>query len=283
MLRICCFFRRVLVWATIFLILYFSVIFLFHSLNNNNQTKRFEAPKFNLYECPAQNFLNQNFKTSSPIYSKNLKLDKRILLIVNFKSKNQKFISSLLEYLKIPIRVEFIKSNAQFLVLNIKNKGLFNLIVFEDYSLFNNLSDVNKLELLNYCNEFKVGIISFLYNNVDKSGVLFSHFIASGNQMVKNLRFVANSGINFVAKTSISFLVDTFIDDWTLFSNVKGKPILIATDVNNNNLSTAILVYEKFNVSHIIFGKNLDYWIIKLGFLDALIYFNVVNFDLERF
>lgn len=257
-------------------------MFLIRKPTDNYYINRFDAPSFNFYKCPAQNFLINNAQFSSLIQSKYEKVYKRILLIAHSKSNYQKSIFALLEYLKLPIRVEFFDLHKQLLILNITNTGLFNLIVFEDYRIFYNLSDANKLELLNYCNNFGIGMISFLFYDISKRGTFFSHFTANGKQVVKNLRFIANSGVNFIAKTSVEFLVNSYSNDWTLFSNVTGQSILVASDINNNNLSATILVHEPFNIPHIIFGQNLDLWIIKIAFLDALIYLKVADIDLER-
>lgn len=277
------FYRLVLKWAFFFLILYFCIIFLIRGSGTDSQIKRFQAPTFNLYKCPAETSSIKEAYRSSPIKSKRTLLYKRILLIANVGSSYQKSIFALLEYLKFPIRVEFYRINGQLPILKIAGEGQFNLIVFDDYRLFDSLSGENKIELLNYCDEYGIGMISFLFSNVKENGILFPHFTAKGKQFVKNLRFMVDSGVNFIAKSSIGFLVDSYTQDWTLFSNITGQSILVASNINNDDLTAALLVRECFNVSHIIFGQNLEHWIMKVAFMDALIYLNVADWDLERF
>lgn len=197
----------------------------------------------------------------------------------NGNLKQQKIILPFLKYFKVPIRTETFDGN---FLLELENEGRFSIIIFEDYRLFQKLSVKKKIILINYCKLYNVGVISFysLNEGIEQTKT----FTAYGSQYAQNIQIPKNSPIKFVAKSSsVLKYPQPYQPDWTFFDNYSyAIPILIAEDYYRQTKSVAILNLDEFE--HIIIGKGLEEWIIKLIFLDSFIYLapNIAQYDLKR-
>lgn len=258
------------------------LLFILYIKNKTTTYKRLHyiPQKIPFYECKEAKTYEKFFKPKPSSLYKKLspkKVISRILIISN--SKHQKLIYDFLNYFKVSIRVEKFDNN---LVLEIVDEGRFSLIVFDDYRLFQQLNAKERRLLIDYCQHYNVGIISFYLNEV--LYVTTEAFTIYGAQYVQNIQIPENSPVRFVGKFSNLLVVpEPYKSDWTLFDNLlNATSILIAEDYYKNKKSVAILISDE--IEHIVIGKSLEEWIIKIIFLDSVIYMapNIAKYELEK-
>lgn len=157
--------------------------------------------------------------------------------------------------------------------------GRFSLIVFTDYFHFYQLPDDDKTRLLHYCRKHHVGIISFLQLEDDEKN--FGPFTAFGNQSVRQMHFPQHSPVRFVGK-STTMLEEEEEDKWTLMRANNLTPSVIAgLNLRDEPMAGAIMLRDA-DVDHVVLGKGVENWMVKIALMDSLIYMNVINSNLER-
>lgn len=249
---------------------------------------RFKARPFSLYQCPSESPSRsspvQNFAYGSKSAGETAS---RVLLIAEQDSSYNKVLSDFIHHLRIPVRVEVLDGSELLLNLTV---GRFSVIVFESFHSYSRLGDPARQILLDYCKENKVGIISFLRDPTD--GIQFfknTSVEVLTNQQVTDIEFDISSPVPYVGKKGVKLPLQFEVPSgWTIFrcDNTGWRSFISCQDSSGDTASIAIHDNGQYSgVEHIIFGSNLDHFIMKIGFWDALLYMlrGSPSWDLDTF
>uniref|UniRef100_A0A915E648 Heparan sulphate-N-deacetylase domain-containing protein n=1 Tax=Ditylenchus dipsaci TaxID=166011 RepID=A0A915E648_9BILA len=263
------FYHQLAKFILIFFCLYFIYLYLIFSANKEVYKIRHKAHQLPLYQCPSSRtiLLHKSSSTKAPKPAP-INVNRRILLITQLNPNHpHKLISSFLGYLKVPIRVEIISEDLPLFELAFT--GRFSLIVFEDYQLYHELSNLSKSLLHEYCNKHNIGLISFLSLKNEDEDKDFGVFTAKGGQKAHNLAFSEHSLIGMVGKVSSKLpYAEPYLHNGH------------SEDVYGTPLHAAIHLLD---TQHVVFGHGLQHWMIEIAFLDAILYMapNIVDEDLK--
>lgn len=266
--------RRLSSWRillSLFLLISFYYAIFRHT--RTIQRVRYKANHLPLFECPNLNkqFLSDRQHTA---YNdlKPFNCQQRILLVKDPNSELHIRIVDHLNHLKLPIRIETPTNNS--LLLQLEDVGRFSLIIFANYSNYENLSSSVKSQIEEYAERFSVGIIHF------SSGSKCIHILCKPKQPAIQLKFNKRSNIPFIARTDTSIDTSSFdIQDWTFLSDSNWESVLEAEDENGaiNN----VIIHKNLKAEQVVIGHDLTVWPITLAFQDILRYF-MGNSDLTR-
>lgn len=266
--------RVTIVWRIVFCFALISLYFTLVRHTRTVQKVRYKANQLPLFECPNNN-RQQDEKERQFSYKSNAQ--QRILLFKDPNSEIHNRIVDHLNYLKLPIRVESL-TNTTNLLLELDNEGLYSLIIFTNYSNYENLQHNVKLQIYEYAKRFHVGLIYFALNSK------CTQIECQTKQQAIQLKFNNQSPIPFIARTDIIINGPNFeISDWTFLSGQNWDSVLQAEDENGDIKN--VIVHKKQLVEEVIIGHDLTIWPITLAFHDIISYFMGISIagDLNRY
>ncbi|XP_026555422.1 bifunctional heparan sulfate N-deacetylase/N-sulfotransferase 3 isoform X2 [Pseudonaja textilis] len=195
-------------------------------------------------------------------------------------------IVMILESSRFQYHIEIASGKGDLPVLIDKNKGKYVLIIYENISKYMNMDSWNRGLLDKYCGEFSVGVIGFQKSN-DNTLQTFKlkgfHFQIHGNVGIKDCCINPHSPLLHVTKPSKLDKAPLPGTDWTVFhiNHSAYQPVVFAKIRVPENLPPAAIknvlhatvIHDlglHDGIQRVLFGNNLNFWLHKLVFIDAV-------------
>ncbi|KRX41409.1 Bifunctional heparan sulfate N-deacetylase/N-sulfotransferase [Trichinella murrelli] len=253
------------------------------------------------YNCPANALVDQTLMSggvfSVPREQFNSKCDSKILLLVeNQYSALGQQIKTVLNYLKVPYKVQAVRKTLPSLT-NLA-RGRYMIIIFENFYRYINMNHWNRQLLDKYCKEFGASIVAFMPNKSDDQDEFDPVKLLGFPLYVQKQRRFANASLSdisqllYIAKRGSHFPGPVGnSSNWVGFqpNHSTYKPVMFARDVSNANdvQSLVLLDNGEFDgIRRLLFGNDLNsFWPLKLLFLDGLRFlsFGKVQLPLVRY
>ncbi|XP_070805314.1 bifunctional heparan sulfate N-deacetylase/N-sulfotransferase 3 isoform X2 [Pituophis catenifer annectens] len=195
-------------------------------------------------------------------------------------------IVMILESSRFQYHIEIASGKGDLPVLIDKNKGKYLLIIYENISKYVNMDSWNRGLLDKYCGEFSVGMIGFQKSN-DNTLQTFKlrgvPFQIHGNVGIKDCCINPHSSLLHLTKPSKLDKGPLPGSDWTVFhiNHSAYQPVVFAkVRVPENlppaaikNVLHATVIHDlglHDGIQRVLFGNNLNFWLHKLIFIDAV-------------
>ncbi|XP_074253070.1 bifunctional heparan sulfate N-deacetylase/N-sulfotransferase 3 isoform X5 [Saimiri boliviensis] len=213
--------------------------------------------------------------------------DPTVLVFVEsqYSSLGQDIIM-ILESSRFQYHIEIAPGKGDLPVLIDKMKGKYILIIYENILKYINMDSWNRSLLDKYCVEYSVGVIGF-HKTSEKSIQSFQlkgfPFSIYGNIAVKDCCINPHSPLLHVTKSSKLEKGSLPGTDWTVFqiNHSAYQPVIFAKVKAPENLSPSIskgafyatIIHDlglHDGIQRVLFGNNLNFWLHKLIFIDAI-------------
>uniref|UniRef100_A0A8C6ML32 Bifunctional heparan sulfate N-deacetylase/N-sulfotransferase 1 n=1 Tax=Nothobranchius furzeri TaxID=105023 RepID=A0A8C6ML32_NOTFU len=210
-------------------------------------------------------------------------------------------IVAILESGRFKYRTEISPGKGDMPTLTDKERGRFALVIYENILKYVNLDAWNRELLDKYCVEYGVGIIGFFKANENsllsaqlKGFPLFLH----SNLGLKDCMVNPKSPLLFITRAGQALPGPLPGDDWTVFQSNHStyEPVLMAKTQSAESLASmgqhaAMLpsVVQDLGlhdgIQRVLFGNNLNFWLHKLVFVDAVAFLTgkKLSLSLERY
>ncbi|KAI1902960.1 hypothetical protein AGOR_G00021960 [Albula goreensis] len=200
-------------------------------------------------------------------------------------------IVAVLESSRFRYRTEISPGKGDMPTLTDKDRGRFTLVIYENILKYVNLDAWNRELLDKYCVEYGVGIIGFFKANENsllsaqlKGFPLFLH----SNLGLKDCIVNAKSPLLFITRAGEVEHGPLPGDDWTVFQSNHStyEPVLLAKTRSAESvpqlgvagagtapqLLTSVVQDLGLHdgIQRVLFGNNLNFWLHKLVFVDAV-------------
>ncbi|KAG5853388.1 hypothetical protein ANANG_G00072760 [Anguilla anguilla] len=196
-------------------------------------------------------------------------------------------IVAILESSRFRYRTEISPGKGDMPTLTDKDRGRFALVVYENILKYVNLDAWNRELLDKYCVEYGVGIMGFFKANENsllsaqlKGFPLFLH----SNLGLKDCSVNPKSPLLFITKARAVERGPLPGDDWTVFQSNHStyEPVLLAKTKSAESvpqlgaggaaLHTSVVQDLGLHdgIQRVLFGNNLNFWLHKLVFVDAV-------------
>ncbi|XP_029425693.1 bifunctional heparan sulfate N-deacetylase/N-sulfotransferase 3 isoform X7 [Nannospalax galili] len=195
-------------------------------------------------------------------------------------------IVMILESNRFQYHIEIAPGKGDLPALTDKTKGKYILIIYENILKYINMDSWNRSLLDKYCVEYGVGIIGFHKageKNVQSFQLKGFPFSINGNLAVKDCCVNPHSPLLHVTKSSKLDKGSLPGIDWTVFqiNHSAYQPVIFAKVKTPENLSPPIskgafhatVVHDlglHDGIQRVLFGNNLNFWLHKLIFIDAI-------------
>ncbi|XP_073897701.1 bifunctional heparan sulfate N-deacetylase/N-sulfotransferase 3 isoform X3 [Castor canadensis] len=195
-------------------------------------------------------------------------------------------IIMILESSRFQYHIEIAPGKGDLPALTDKTKGKYILIIYENILKYINMDSWNRSLLDKYCVEYGVGVIGFQktseknLQNFQIKGFSFSIY---GNLAVKDCCINPHSPLLRVTKSSKLEKGSLPGTDWTVFqiNHSAYQPVIFAKVKTPENLSPPIskgafyatIIHDlglHDGIQRVLFGSNLNFWLHKLIFIDAI-------------
>lgn len=281
------------------------LLFLHHLMDPQIQIRKANPPVPN-YQCIRDIELKDPQPYQVPHIHKDdsrYRFQHRALVILeSSNSKNGNRIRHFLSSLRIDSKMEVKTRNLP--TLSNKKAGRFAVIVFENYNSYLYLDKWNRQILDKYCLDYQVSIIGFVskpdtdslpFNNVDQFRLTFQY-----NLQLEDYKFNADSDLWRVVKPG-EIWTGFLPDEWTVFhpnhstyqplafTKLSSKFLEFQTDEDAEFAFKYIpALYDQGKIdgiSRVLLGSDLNFWIHKMIFLDALSFLTSgrLELGLERY
>ncbi|XP_035986575.1 bifunctional heparan sulfate N-deacetylase/N-sulfotransferase 2 isoform X2 [Fundulus heteroclitus] len=199
-------------------------------------------------------------------------------------------IIAILESSRFHYRTEIAPAKGDMPSLTEHNRGRYALIIYENVLKYVNLDAWNRDLLDKYCAEYGVGVIGFfkatensLHSAQLKGFPLFLH----SHLRLRDYRINPSAPLLYITKPNQVEQGSLPGDDWTIFlsNHSTYEPVLLATFKSSDPLAHsgpgplqalyATVVQDlglHDGIQRVLFGNNLNYWLHKLVFVDAVGY-----------
>ncbi|XP_055782585.1 bifunctional heparan sulfate N-deacetylase/N-sulfotransferase 1-like isoform X1 [Salvelinus fontinalis] len=195
-------------------------------------------------------------------------------------------IVAILESGRFHYRTEISPGKGDMPTLTDKERGRFTLVIYENILKYVNLDAWNRELLDKYCVEYGVGIIGFFKANENsllsaqlKGFPLFLH----SNLGLKDCTVNPKSPLLFITRSGQALPGPLPGDDWTVFQSNHStyEPVLLTKTQSAESVpslgTTATLLPSVVQdlglhdgIQRVLFGNNLNFWLHKLVFVDAV-------------
>lgn len=197
-------------------------------------------------------------------------------------------IVAILESSRFKYRTEIAPGKGDMPTLTDKDRGRYALIIYENILKYVNLDAWNRELLDKYCVEYGVGIIGFFKANENsllsaqlKGFPLFLH----SNLGLRDYHINPSAPLLYVTRANEVEQGPLPGDDWTVFQSNHStyEPVLLASTKSSESiahLSTHKALHATVvqdlglhdGIQRVLFGNNLNFWLHKLIFVDAIAY-----------
>ncbi|XP_066488237.1 bifunctional heparan sulfate N-deacetylase/N-sulfotransferase 3 isoform X2 [Tiliqua scincoides] len=225
------------------------------------------------------------WKTVKPVDP--LRTDPVVLVFVEsqYSALGQDIIM-ILESSRFQYHIEIASGKGDLPVLIDKNKGKYVLIIYENIFKYVNMDAWNRGLLDKYCGEYGVGMIGFhksSENTLQTPQLKGFPFHIHGNVGVKDCCINPHSPLLRMTKSSKFDKGPLPGNDWTVFhiNHSTYQPVIFAKVKAPENLPPplvknslhATVVHDlglHDGIQRVLFGNNLNFWLHKLIFVDAV-------------
>ncbi|XP_054846201.1 bifunctional heparan sulfate N-deacetylase/N-sulfotransferase 3 isoform X2 [Eublepharis macularius] len=197
-------------------------------------------------------------------------------------------IIMILESSRFQYHTEIASGKGDLPVLIDKNKGKYILVIYENIFKYVNMDSWNRGLLDKYCGEFGVGVIGF-HKSSENALQTFQlkgfPFHIHSNVGIKDCCINPHSPLLHVTKSSKFDKGPLPGNDWTVFhiNHSAYQPVILAKVKAPDNLSPPVIKSALHatvihdlglhdGIQRILFGNNLNFWLHKLIFIDAVCY-----------
>ncbi|KAG7465177.1 hypothetical protein MATL_G00173560 [Megalops atlanticus] len=210
-------------------------------------------------------------------------------------------IVAILESSHFRYRTEISPGKGDMPTLTDKDRGRFALVIYENILKYVNLDAWNRELLDKYCVEYGVGIIGFFKANENsllsaqlKGFPLFLH----SNLGLKDCSVNPKSPLLFITRAREVDRGPLPGDDWTVFQSNHStyEPVLLAKTKSAESipqlgvsaaLHTSVVQDLGLHdgIQRVLFGNNLNFWLHKLVFVDAVSFLTAkrLSLSLDRY
>ncbi|RMC13552.1 hypothetical protein DUI87_08628 [Hirundo rustica rustica] len=225
-------------------------------------------------------------KTTKPVDP--LRTDLVVLVFVEsqYSTLGQDIIT-ILESSRFQFHIEIASGKGDLPVLIDKNKGKYALIVYENILKYVNMDSWNRGLLDKYCIEYGVGVIGFHKgneNSLQSFQLKGFPFHVHSNLGVKDCCINPHSPLLHLTKPSKLEKGPLLGNDWAVFqiNHTAYQPVIFAKVKTSENLSSppaaisalyATVIHDlglHDGIQRVLFGNNLNFWLHKLIFIDAV-------------
>ncbi|XP_019377570.1 PREDICTED: bifunctional heparan sulfate N-deacetylase/N-sulfotransferase 3 [Gavialis gangeticus] len=277
--------RTVILLATFCMVsIVISAYYLYNGYKQENELSEISSDM----ECGDFQLLPyklMELKTVKPVDP--LRTDLVVLVFVEsqYSTLGQDIIT-ILESSRFQYHIEIAPGKGDLPVLIDKNKGKYVLIIYENILKYVNMDSWNRGLLDKYCIEYGVGVIGF-YRGSENSLQSFQlkgfSFHVHSNLGVKDCCINPHSPLLHVTKSSKLDKGPLPGNDWTVFqiNHSAYQPVIFAKVKAPENLPPpvaksalyATVVHDAGlhdGIQRVVFGNNLNFWLHKLIFVDAV-------------
>ncbi|MED6256528.1 Bifunctional heparan sulfate N-deacetylase/N-sulfotransferase 2 [Ataeniobius toweri] len=213
-----------------------------------------------------------------------------LVFVESIYSQMGQEIIAILESSRFHYRTEIAPAKGDMPTLTEHNRGRYVLIIYENVLKYVNLDAWNRDLLDKYCTEYGVGVIGFfkatensLHSAQLKGFPLFLH----SHLGLRDYRINPSAPLLYITKPNQVEQGSLPGDDWTIFlsNHSTYEPVLLATPKSSDPLAHfgpgplqtlyATVVQDlglHDGIQRVLFGNNLNYWLHKLVFVDAIGY-----------
>nr|XP_056711924.1 bifunctional heparan sulfate N-deacetylase/N-sulfotransferase 3 [Euleptes europaea] len=277
--------RTVILLATFCMVsIVISAYYLYSGYKQENELSEMssEVECGDLPVLPSTKLAWKTVKSSDPSWT-----DPVVLVFVEsqYSTLGQDIIM-ILESSRFQYHIEIASGKGDLPVLIDKNKGKYILVIYENIFKYVNMDSWNRGLLDKYCGEFGVGVIGFhksIENTLQTSQLKGFPFHIHGNVGIKDCCINPHSPLLHVTKSSKFDKGPLPGNDWTVFhiNHSAYQPVILAKVKAPENLSPPIIkgalhatvVHDlglHDGIQRILFGHNLNFWLHKLIFIDAV-------------
>ncbi|XP_069782692.1 bifunctional heparan sulfate N-deacetylase/N-sulfotransferase 4 isoform X6 [Narcine bancroftii] len=239
-------------------------------------------------------------KTAKPIDTS--RADRMVLVFVETQySQLGQEIVAILESSHFKHHTEIAPGKGDMPALTNKDKGRYALVIYENILKYVNLDSWNRELLDKYCMEYNVGIIGF--HKANENSLLSSQLKGfplnlHTNLALKDCYINPRSPLLHITKAKEIERGPLPGEDWTVFkfNHSTYQPVLLAKPRMTENVphqvtdevlqATVVQDLGLFDgIQRIILGNNLNFWLHKLIFLDAIAFLTgkKLSLSLERY
>ncbi|KAG8454040.1 hypothetical protein GDO86_000611 [Hymenochirus boettgeri] len=210
-------------------------------------------------------------------------------------------IINILESSRFKFHAEIAPSKGDLPHLIDHHTGKYALIIYENFMKYINMDMWNKELLDKYCLQYGVGIIGFIKNNENNIKSFnpkgFS-FRVHSNMVVKNCCINPHTPLLHIAKPSKSGKGPLLGNEWTTFevNDSYYQPVVftkikmpVSEPIQLSKVSMFATVIHDLGlhdgIERVFFGNNLNFWLHKLIFVDAISFLSkkTLTLSLERY
>ncbi|KAJ3609991.1 hypothetical protein NHX12_022085 [Muraenolepis orangiensis] len=194
-------------------------------------------------------------------------------------------IVAILESSRFRYRTEIAPGKGDMPALTLHNRGRYALVIYENLLKYVNLDAWNRDLLDKYCTAYSVGVIGFFKANENslhsaqlKGFPLFLH----SHLALRDYRLNPAAPLLYVTRPNQVEQGPLPGDDWTVFQSNHStyEPVLLASAKSSNAPSGPRGLHSTViqdlglldGIQRVLFGNNLNYWLHKLIFVDAIAY-----------
>uniref|UniRef100_A0A8D3CKH3 [heparan sulfate]-glucosamine N-sulfotransferase n=1 Tax=Scophthalmus maximus TaxID=52904 RepID=A0A8D3CKH3_SCOMX len=269
-----------------------SMAFLAYYVSNSPKIK--EAPPLPFSDCGQRSPLFLPLRQGRLRQVKamdNSRTEPVVLVFVeSIYSQLGQEIVAILESSRFHYRTEIAPGKGDMPTLTEHNRGRYTLIIYENLLKYVNLDAWNRDLLDKYCAEYGVGVIGFYkaHENSLLSAQLkgFPLFLHS-HLGLRDYRINPSAPLLYITKPNQVEQGPLPGDDWTVFQSNHStyEPVLLASTKSSEALAHfgpshlralhATVVQDlglHDGIQRVLFGNNLNYWLHKLVFVDAIAY-----------
>lgn len=277
--------RTVILLATFCMVsIVISAYYLYNGYKQENELSEISS-EVECGDLPLFPYKLMEMKTMKPIDP--LRTDLVVLVFVEsqYSTLGQDIIT-ILESSRFQYHIEIASGKGDLPVLIDKNKGKYALIVYENILKYVNMDSWNRGLLDKYCVEYGVGVIGF-YKGNENSLQSFQlkgfPFHIHSNLGIKDCCINPYSPLLHVTKSSKLEKGSLLGNDWAIFqiNHTAYQPVIFAKVKTPENLLPpaaksalhATVIHDlglHDGIQRVLFGNNLNFWLHKLIFIDAI-------------
>ncbi|XP_006629242.1 bifunctional heparan sulfate N-deacetylase/N-sulfotransferase 4 isoform X1 [Lepisosteus oculatus] len=238
-------------------------------------------------------------KTAKPIDTS--RTDPVVLVFVESQySQLGQDIIAILESSQFQYHSEIAPGKGDIPPLTNKGRGRYALIIYENMLKYVNMDSWNRDLLDKYCVEYSVGIIGFHKANENTLPIVklkgFPLYLHT-NLGLKDCCVNPRSPLLSITKAEVD-RGPLPGEDWTVFQSNHStyEPVLLAKSRQTDNIPSALMGQSLYitviqdlglydGIQRVLFGHNLNYWLHRLIFVDAISFLSgkKLSLSMERY
>uniref|UniRef100_A0A674P823 [heparan sulfate]-glucosamine N-sulfotransferase n=1 Tax=Takifugu rubripes TaxID=31033 RepID=A0A674P823_TAKRU len=259
-----------------------SMVFLAYYVSSSPKIK--EPPPLPFSDCGGGGSMPPGASTGSrtqPVI---------LVFIESIYSQLGQEIVAILESSRFRYRTELAPGKGDLPTLTEHNRGRYTLIIYENILKYVNLDAWNRDLLDKYCMEYGVGVVGFFRateNSLLSAQLKGFPLYLRSHLGLRDYRINPNAPLLYITKPNQVEPGPLPGDDWTVFQSNHStyEPVLLASTRSSEVLAhfgpNPLWAFHPTvvqdlglhdGIQRVLFGNNLNYWLHKLVFVDAIAY-----------